>query len=187
MTGVSPYIGQAPSSTVHPPKRSLQSRAVSGIATAIVGVLTLIDMVISPIVRPLSVYIGHSSPVDFIRNRCRRLPAYLALFALGVPLAVAEPAKIFALWLIGEGHYISGLVTLAVAYLVSLVLIDSIYEGARPQLRSIGWFAVMVDRISAVRISVMTTVRASRVWRAAQRIKLAVRARLRRPARNASS
>ena len=187
VTGVSPYVRQAPSSTVHPSKRSFQSRAASGVAAVIVGALTLIDMVVSPIVRPLSLYIGHSSPVDFIRNRARRLPAYGALLALGVPLAVAEPAKIFALWLIGEGHYISGLATLGIAYLVSLVLIDSIYEGARPQLRSIGWFAVMVDRIFVIRVAVMTIVRASRAWRVVQRIKLAVRARLRRSAENASS
>ena len=161
------------------PSPNLHTRAASGIAAVVVGVFTLLDMLFGPIVRPFSRWISASSPVDFVRQVARRMPAYVALIALVVPLAVAEPAKIFALWLIGEGHYLSGLGTLVAAYLVSLVLIDSIYDGARPQLRSIQWFAALVDRLTTIRSTIVTAVRGSRIWQSARRLSLAVRARLR--------
>ena len=153
---------------------------LSGIAAGVVGVFTLLDLALGPFVRPASQWVSRSSPVDYVRHYARRLPAYVALVALIVPLAVAEPAKVFALYLIGEGHYISGVLTLGGAYLVSLVLIDSIYEGARPQLRSIQWFAALVDRISTIRLKVTTAVRESRVWRSAHLVVMAVRLRIRR-------
>lgn len=174
----SPYAWHKPSRDV--PSPSLQSRAVSGVAAVIVGIFTLLDMIFGPLVRPLSQWIAASSPVDFVRQRSHRLPAYVALVALVIPLAIAEPAKIFALWLIGEGHYLSGLTTLALAYLVSIVLIDLIYDGARPQLRSIRWFAALVDRISAIRFAITTAVKESRAWRIAQAVATKVRLRLRR-------
>ncbi len=171
-------LGLRPSRDVS--SHSIRSRALSGVAGVVVGAFTLLDMFFGPLVRPVSQWIAASSPVDFVRQWSRRLPAYVALIALMVPLAVAEPAKIFALYLIGEGHYFSGLATLAIAYLVSIVLIDSIYEGARPQLRSIQWFAALVDRVSAIRFAITTAVKESRAWRTAQAVAKKVRLRLRR-------
>ena len=155
---------------------SLPRRASSGIASTIVGGFVLLDMAAGPFLRPIGRFISESGPIELIRRLSRRLPAYVALLALIVPLAIAEPAKIFALYLIGEGHYISGLVTLAVAYIVSLLLVDTIYEGARPQLRSIAWFARIVDRVSAIRLTVMSAVRESRPYLAAKKAVLRVRA-----------
>lgn len=166
-------------------KKTLPARLLSGVASAVVGLIVLLDMVIGPVLRPIGRFIDQLGTIEHIRRLSRRLPAYVALVCLAVPLLVAEPAKIFALYLIGEGHYIAGPVTLALAYLVSLVLVDTIYDGARPQLRSIVWFATLVDRIAAIRLAVMSRVRASkpyveglklvqrtRAWIKVQRMKL---------------
>ena len=157
-------------------ERSYAYRAVSGIASVIAAAIVLIDMVLGPIFRPLTQMISRSSSIGVLRTFSRRLPAYVALFALAVPLAVAEPAKIFALYLIGEEHYISGVVLLCGAYLVSLVLVDTIYEGARPQLRSITWFSSIVDQIARVRFTVMTAIRESRPYGIARTQTLRFRA-----------
>lgn len=158
------------------PQASLPRRASSGLVSTVIGGFVLLDMAAGPVLRPLGRFITESGPIEMIRRLSRRLPAYVALVALVVPLAIAEPAKVFALYLIGEGHYISGLVTLAVAYIVSLLLVDTIYEGARPQLRSIAWFARLVDRVSAIRLTVMSAVRTSKPYLAAKKLVLRVRA-----------
>lgn len=160
-------------------KGSLPARFASGVASAVVGFIVLLDMVVGPILRPIGRFIDQLGPIDAIRRLSRRLPAYVALACLAVPLAVAEPAKIFALYLIGEEHYISGLLTLGAAYLVSLVLVDTIYDGARPQLRSIVWFAALVDRIAEIRLAVMTRVRASKPYIEGRKIVTRVRAWMR--------
>ena len=145
--------------------RSLPARALNGVGLALIGAVTLLDMVTGPVVRPLAQAISRSSPLEFIRRVARRLPAYLALLCLVLPLAVAEPAKIFALVLIGDGRYMLGIGTLVAAYLVSLLLVDTIYDGARPQLRSIGWFAIAVDYVAAIRSAVFAKIRQSRAYR----------------------
>lgn len=160
-------------------KSSLPTRLLSGIASAVVGFIVLLDMVVGPVLRPIGRFIDRLGPIEAIRRLSRRLPAYVALVCLAIPLAVAEPAKIFALYLIGKEHYISGLLTLGAAYLVSLVLIDTIYDGARPQLRSIVWFAALVDRIAAIRLAVMTRVRASKPYIEGRKIVTRVRAWMR--------
>ena len=159
--------------------RTLPARILSGVARAVVGIFVLLDMAAGPVLRPLGRLIVESGPIAMIRRLSRRLPAYVALVFLVVPLAIAEPAKVYALYLIGEEHYIAGLLTLAAAYLVSLVLVDTIYDGARPQLRSIAWFAVVVDRISAIRLAVLSWVRESAPYVAAQKYVSRIRAWIR--------
>jgi len=44
---------------------------------------------------------------------------------------------VYGLVLIGQGHFVIGAATIVAAYLVSLLLVDTILEGAGPQLRSI--------------------------------------------------
>ena len=157
-------------------KGSLPARLLSGIASAVIGLIVLLDMVAGPVLRPIGRFIDQLGPIEHVRRLSRRLPAYVALICLAVPLLVAEPAKIFALYLIGEGHYIAGSLTLAVAYLVSLVLVDTIYDGARPQLRSITWFATLVDRVAAIRLAVMSRVRTSKPYLEGRKIVQRARA-----------
>lgn len=158
------------------PERSSAYRAVSGLTSAIAGVFVVLDMAIGPVLHPVVRIIAASRLVGLLRDFSQRLPAYVALAFLAVPLAIAEPAKIYALYLIGDGRYVSGLVVLAAAYLISIFLIDTIYEGARPQLRSIAPFAAAVDWMSAIRSKVVGAVRASRPYAIARKQVLRVRA-----------
>ena len=155
-----------------PPLKSV----LNAVGFVLVGTITLIDMAAGPVVRPLSKALTRSSPIAMLRRMSRRLPAYVALVCLILPLAVAEPAKVFALYLIGDGHYISGVGLMIAAYLVSLVLVDTIYEGARPQLRSITWFATIVDRVSVIRLAIVTRARETRAYRVLSERILRVRA-----------
>ncbi len=157
--------------------RSLTHRIVSVIGFAIVGLYTLLDLIGSPLVRPLARFFVESPPVDWCRRLARRLPAYGALVMLAVPLAIAEPAKVYGLYLIGDDKLVLGIITIVVAYLMSLLLVDTIYDAARPQLRSIVWFAVLVDWVSGLRQRTLAAVYDSRAWRQAKAFFIRMRRR----------
>ena len=133
--------------------------------SAVVASFTLLDIFGTPVFSPLARRLVETGPIAWVRDGSRRLPAYAALVALAVPFVVAEPAKVYGLVLIGQGHFVWGIVTIVLAYLVSLVLVDTILEGAKPQLRSIGWFARLLDWITNVKIAVTEYVTASRPYR----------------------
>ncbi len=114
------------------------------------------DMLGVPAVLLLARRLLETGPVAWIRVGSQRLPAYVALIALVVPFIIAEPAKIYSVVLMGQGHVVWGVATIAVAYLISLVVVDTIFEGARTQLRSIAWFARLLDWASPFRGAVTT-------------------------------
>lgn len=73
------------------------------------------------------------------------LPAIVVLVIFLVPLALAEPFKLIALWLIAEGHIITGVVTFALAEIVGLAAVVLLFDACRPKLMTIGWFAACYD------------------------------------------
>ncbi len=66
---------------------------------------------------------------------------------LAVPFAFAEPAKIYALYLMTEGHFATGLVTISMAYLVSLLVVERIYHAGQGKLQTIVWFAKLMQTV----------------------------------------
>jgi hypothetical protein len=140
-------------------------RILTDIGLVVVGTYTILDLLISPILRPVTRFLLESPPVEWCRHIARRLPAYWALLFLGVPFILAEPAKIYGVYLCGDEKFVAGIATIAAAYLVSLLLVDTIYDAARPQLRSIRWFAILVDWVSGLRQRTLDAIRSTRAWR----------------------
>ena len=140
-------------------------KAVKSIAffasRAAIGIVALIDLVVARAVQPLAQRFTKSRPIRELRKLSQRLPAYGALCCLVIPFVVAEPAKIYGMFLLGTGHFLWGMFTIILAYFLSLMIADTILEGARPQLRSLVWFALLLDWVSEVRHNVATAVRSS--------------------------
>jgi len=68
------------------------------------------------------------------------LPAYVILGPLALPFAIAEPAKILAVYLMATGHVVIGTLVLVAAYFVSLVIVERLFRGGRTKLLTIPWF-----------------------------------------------
>jgi hypothetical protein len=58
-----------------------------------------------------------------------------------VPLAIVEPLKLVAAVVAGTGHWVTGTVTIACAYLVSLFFVERLFVIAKPKLLTLPWFA----------------------------------------------
>ncbi len=69
-----------------------------------------------------------------IRERAASLGPYTALIVVLVPLLVVEPAKLFAVLIAGEGHWITGTSVLIVAYAGSLFVVERLFRLLKPHM-----------------------------------------------------
>jgi hypothetical protein len=146
------------------------------VAKAIVVVYVILDGIVSPVIRPLLRWVARLYFVIRLQDIVARLPPYAILVLLAVPLAVAEPAKIYALVLMGQGHFATGLVTITLAYLVSLVVVERIYNAGRMKLATIAWFAKLMNWLTGNRDRFLAWARATWVWAFSVRFKQTARA-----------
>ena len=70
-----------------------------------------------------------------------RLGPYQSLLILAIPLAIVEPLKLVALFVVGEGHFIAGVLVMICAYAGSLFITERLFVVLKPKLLILPWFA----------------------------------------------
>ena len=100
---------------------------------------------------PLSRWIGVHWAFARIHRWVLSLSPYPTLLLFIVPLVILEPAKPAAAYLVGTGHACLGLVLLASAEILKIVLIERLFSVSRDKLLSIPAFAWAYRKYSAVR------------------------------------
>jgi hypothetical protein len=145
-------------------------------AKAVVVLYLVIDAIFAPIFRPLFRWITKLRYVVRLQEMVAALPPYGVLVALAIPFAFAEPAKLVALVLIAAGHVVTGVIMTAMAHLVTLVVVERIYHAGREKLRSIPWFARLMDWLTEIRDRLLTWAKATWVWAFAAKVKRSARA-----------
>lgn len=133
-----------------------------------IALLVIISEIARPLYRPFASWFSSLSIVAHFSELVGSLPRAVILVLFVVPLAVAEPLKIYALFVIARGHVISGIVIIALAYLMSFLLVERLFHAGREKLLTYGWLKWIMDRVetvrswvSAIKESLMATVR---VW-----------------------
>jgi hypothetical protein len=147
-----------------PVRRRRTIRGLTYTGRAIIVVYVGLDTVIFPLFRPTSRWLGGRSLVHSAQRRVAKLPAYVILGVLALPFAIAEPAKIFALYLIATGHVLFGLLVLVGAYFVSLVIVERLFRGGRTKLLTIPWFKAAWQWLMALRRRLLRRARSTRIW-----------------------
>lgn len=145
-------------------------------AKAVVVLYVVLDGIVTPVVRPLLSWVARLRFVIRLQDIVAALPPYAILVLLAIPFAVAEPAKIYALYLMTEGHFVTGLVTISMAYLVSLVVVERIYHAGQAKLKTIPWFAILMDWLTGIRDRLLAWARATRIWAFSVKLKRNARA-----------
>jgi hypothetical protein len=146
-------------------------RALLLAAETLVVIYVALDAVFTPIFRPLIRWTAKLRLVIRLQEIVARLPPYGILALLTLPFAVAEPAKVYALFLMGTGHLKTGVIVMAAAYLVSLLVVERIYQAGRSKLRTIGWFAKLLDWLVLFRDQLLAWARATPAWIFASKLK----------------
>jgi hypothetical protein len=83
------------------------------------------------------------------RRRTQQLGPYQSLALLMVPVGLAEPLKLVALFVVGTGHWFSGMTIIVGAYAVSIFIIERLFRVVKPKLMTMGWFARLWTWISS--------------------------------------
>jgi hypothetical protein len=141
-------------------RRALRGLSYTGRAIIVLG----LDAVIFSIFRPSSRWLSGQTFVHAAQRRVGRLPAYVILVVLALPFAIAEPAKILALYLIATGRAFIGVLILVGAYFVSLVIVERLFRGGRTKLLTIPWFKAAWQWLMAVRRRLLKRGRSTRIW-----------------------
>jgi hypothetical protein len=133
-------------------------------AEALIIVYLALDALAAPFFSPLIRWFSKLRFVIRLQDVIAGLPPYAILVLLAVPFAVAEPAKLLAVILFATGHAIVGIVLFLLAYFVSFLVVERVYSAGREKLRTIGWFARLMDWLFDFRDRVLAWVRATQAW-----------------------
>jgi hypothetical protein len=155
-------------------ERNILRDGLLRIAQALVFVYVVLDAIVAPLFQPLLRWLASIRLVQRLEAAFAHLPPYLILALLLIPYVSAEPAKIYALYLVGTGHLITGAIVMAVAYLVSLVLVEQVYQAGKSRLRTIAWFAVALDWLFDFRDRLVNWMKATPAWSAFLRLRALV-------------
>jgi hypothetical protein len=143
---------------------------------AVVVLYVVLDGIVTPVFRPLLRWVARLRFVIRLQDIVAALPPYAILVLLAIPLAFAEPAKIYALYLLTEGQFATGLATIAMANLVCLLIVERIYHAGRAKLKTIPWFAKLMDWLTGIRDRLLAWARATPVWAFFVKVKRNARA-----------
>ncbi|WP_246661259.1 hypothetical protein [Rhizobium sp. ERR 1071] len=117
----------------------------------VITVLVIISEIARPVYRPLVNWFASLSIVKHFGEFVGSLPRGVILVLFIVPLAIAEPLKIYALLVIARGHVILGLIIIALAYLMSFLLVERLFHAGREKLLTYAWLKWIMDRVEIVR------------------------------------
>jgi len=158
-----------------PANTSWLSRILNPLAQIAVAVYLVLDSLFRTLFRPISRWLAKLGLVIRLEALIARLPAYCVLALLALPFVIAEPAKIYAIYLITSGHVMAGLVLLIAAYLVSVLVVDRIFTAGKAKLVTIPWFAKLWTWISDYKERLLTWMKTTAAWKRMGEIKQDIR------------
>jgi hypothetical protein len=98
----------------------------------------------------------------YIRRNIRKLSPYASLCLLAVPVMLAEPLKMVAIFIFGSGHWLAGLIVMLCAYLVSVLLVERLFKIVKPKLLTLFWFVMIWKKVVASRRSALRWLKSNR-------------------------
>ena len=107
-------------------------------------------------------------PVRWLESQIAKLPAYAALIAFLLPVAILLPFKLAAFWLIAHGKSVLGMIVFIVAKIIGTAFLARIFTLTKPALMTIAWFARSYTAITSWKLRLYDYVRALPVYRAIQ-------------------
>jgi hypothetical protein len=146
----------------------------------------LLGVVMTPIIlfeewgweplRKLAAAAANSWPLAWLNRRIAKLPPYAALAVMAVPSMTIIPVKVVAVWLISRGYVGWSVALLVVSKLLGTAFLAHLFSLTQPALMRLVWFASAYTRWVAWKTELMARVKATAVWRAAQRLSQRLKA-----------
>ncbi len=150
---------------------SMTRRILQAPAEVVVAIYVIVDAVVSPVFAPLARWLAGLRLVKRLEQAIAALPPYAILALLVVPFAIAELAKVYAVFLMGTGHVRPGMTIFIGAYVVSILVCERIFHAGKARLMTIPWFAALFTWVMAIKDAILAWVLTTRAWRFAVRAK----------------
>lgn len=113
----------------------------------------------------------------WMERRIRAVPPWGAIVLFALPALALLPIKVLALFLIGRGHPVFGMMVLLAAKLVGTALLARLFTLTQPALMRLAWFARWYPRWKAWKDRLIEQVHNSALWQAVRGWKARLRAR----------
>lgn len=143
-------------------------RLLSWPLVLIAAFVVLFDDAFRVWVKPAVARLARLAPIRRLEAWIAGLPPYGIVTLFVVPLAVIEPMKIAALYLIGTHHVVSGILIFILAKIVGVGLAERLFAIGREKLLSIGWFRWMFERAVRIKDAVHAWLAAKPFWQRAR-------------------
>jgi hypothetical protein len=114
-------------------------------------------------------------PVRWVESQISKLPAYAALIAFLLPIAILLPFKLAAFWLIAHGKGVLGMIVFIAAKIIGTAFLARIFTLTKPALMTIGWFARSYTAITFWKLRLYDYVNALPAYRAIRHRLAAIR------------
>ena len=111
------------------------------ILTAIAIIYLIVDALFLTAVRPLSRWASRWPVVARLRNWVTTQNRYVALALVLLPLALLEPLKPLSIYVMAQGRLTTGAVMLVAGEIIKIVLVERLFQIAKPKLLTFPWFA----------------------------------------------
>jgi hypothetical protein len=125
----------------------------------------IIDALFLALLRPLARQIASLKLFQSIAPWIASFGPYPTLGLFVIPLVLLEPIKPFSAYLIASGHFILGLLFLALGEVLKITIVERIFHIGRDKLMTINAFALIYNFVSGW----LTWVQALPPWRAVKR------------------
>ena len=126
----------------------------------------MVDAVFSYVTHPITAWLAKKKLFESTRLWVISLRPYPSLALFAVPVAILEPAKPLAGYLLATGHFFAGAVTFITAEVLKLTFVERLFQLNRKKLLSIPAFAWGYQRWRRI----MDSVEAMEVWKASHRL-----------------
>ena len=146
----------------------------------VVGLFVILDGIVRPLFRPVVRWLSSLKLVQRLERRIASTPPYVLLALLVVPFGFAELAKVYAVILMSEGHFKTGMTIFILAYVVSIFVCERTFHAGKKQLLTIPWFAKLYGLVMAIKDQILGWFKTTWAWKKAGDLRQSLRFAFRR-------
>ena len=145
--------------------RTILKTIVKSLIIGAAAIYFVIDALFLSLLKPLVRQIANLKLFQFIAPWIASLGPYPTLVLFVIPLVLLEPIKPFSAYLIASGHFIFGVLVLALGEVLKITIVERIFHIGRDKLMTINAFALVYNFVSGW----LTWVQALPPWRTVKR------------------
>lgn len=143
-------------------------KALAGLGSGLLALLILFEEWGWVPLQHLLARIGRWPGLRWIEGWVRSLPPWAAVAVFLLPATLLLPVKLVALWAMGRGHVVLGVLVIGLAKVVGTAVVARLFTLTQPALMQLRWFVWAHDRWMRLKTAVLAQARATWAWRMAR-------------------